>query len=140
VSRFTSARGPEFLVRVCFAQGPIRTRPNSFGVSSKLLLRGRAVVSLLLSVTSSGGQDQGAQSGSQYAGLLAGMIGVQSIESVAPEALLPANDRGRRGLELSLDSVEGRAFRQHQNQLGAKHVSGRPAEKFKRVAIAIALI
>jgi len=30
----------------------------------------------------------------------------------------------RRGLELSLDSVEGRIFRQHQNQLGAKHVTG----------------
>ena len=71
-----------------------------------------------------GGQDEGAQSGGQYAGLLAGMIGVESLKSVAPEALLPANDRGRRGLELSLDRVEGRAFVQHQNQLGAKHVSG----------------
>ena len=71
-----------------------------------------------------GRQDAGAQSGSQHTGLLAGMIGVQSLESVLPEALLPANDGGRRGLELSLDRVEGRAFRQHQNQLGAKHVSG----------------
>ena len=71
-----------------------------------------------------GGQNAGAQSGSQYTGLLAGMIGVQSIEPVAPEALLPANDGGRRGVELSLDRAEGRAFRQHQNQLSAKHVSG----------------
>jgi hypothetical protein len=27
-------------------------------------------------------------------------------------------------VELSLDRAEGRAFRQHQNQLSAKHVSG----------------
>jgi hypothetical protein len=52
------------------------------------------------------------------------MIGVQSIESGLPEALLPANDRGRCGLELPLDRIEGRPFRQHQNQLGAKHKSG----------------
>ena len=71
-----------------------------------------------------GGQDAGAQSGSQHTGLLAGMIGVQSLESVLPEALFPAHDGGRRGLELSLDRVEGRAFGQHQNQLGAKHISG----------------
>ena len=44
---------------------------------------------------------------------------------VLPEALLPANDGGRRGLELSLDRVEGGAFCQHEDQLGAKHVSGR---------------
>jgi len=71
-----------------------------------------------------GGQDAGTQSGSQHTGFLAGMIGVQSFESGLPEALLPANDGGRRGPELSLDGVEGRAFGQHQNQLGAKHVSG----------------
>jgi hypothetical protein len=45
---------------------------------------------------------------------LAGMIGVQSLQSVLPEALLPANDGGRRGLELSLEGVEGRAFRQRR--------------------------
>ena len=72
-----------------------------------------------------GRQDAGAQSRSQNAGLLAGMIGVQSLQSVSPEALLPAHDGGRRGLELSLNRVEGRAFCQHENQLGAKHVSGR---------------
>ncbi len=71
-----------------------------------------------------GRQDTGAQSRSQHPGFLAGMIGVQSLESVLPEALLPANDGGRRGLELSLDCVERRAFGQHQNQLGAKHISG----------------
>jgi hypothetical protein len=71
-----------------------------------------------------GGQDAGAQSRSQHPGLLAGMIGVQSLESVLPEALFPAHDGGRGGLELSLDRVEGRAFGQHQNQLGAKHISG----------------
>ena len=71
-----------------------------------------------------GGQDAGAQSRSQHTGFLAGMIGVQSLESVLPEALLPANDGGSRGLELSLDRVERRrAFGQHQNQLGAKHIS-----------------
>jgi len=52
------------------------------------------------------------------------MISVQSFDSGLPEALLPANDGGRRGLELSRDRVERRAFRQHQNQLGAKHISG----------------
>jgi hypothetical protein len=57
-----------------------------------------------------GGQDEGPQSGSQYTGLLAGMIGVQSLESEAPEALFPSNDGGRRGLELSLDSIEGSAL------------------------------
>jgi hypothetical protein len=72
-----------------------------------------------------GRQDAGVQSRSQYTGLLAGMIGVQSFESVLPEALLPANDGGRRGLELLLDRVEGRPFCQHEDQLGAKHVSGR---------------
>jgi hypothetical protein len=53
------------------------------------------------------------------------MIGVQSLQSVSPEALLPANDGGRRGLELSLNRVEGRAFFQHEDQFGAKHVFGR---------------
>ena len=71
-----------------------------------------------------GGQDAGAQSRSQHPGFLAGMIGVKSLESVLPEALLPAHDGGRGGLELSLDGVEGCAFGQHQNQLGAKHISG----------------
>ena len=71
-----------------------------------------------------GGQDEGVQSGSQYTGPLAGMIGVQSLQSMTPETLLPANDGGRRGLQLSLDRVEGCAFGQHQNQLGAKHVTG----------------
>ena len=71
-----------------------------------------------------GGQDAGAQSGSQHTGLLTRMIGVQSLEPVLPEALLPANDGGRRSLELLLDGTKGRAFPQHQNQLGAKHVSG----------------
>ena len=71
-----------------------------------------------------GGQNAGAQSRSQHSGLLAGMIGVQSLESVLPEALLPANDRRRRGLQPLLDGIEGRAFRQHQDQLGAKHVPG----------------
>jgi len=52
------------------------------------------------------------------------MIRVQAFQSVLPEALLPAHDGGRRGPELPLDGVEGRAFGQHQNQLGAKHVSG----------------
>lgn len=71
-----------------------------------------------------GGHNAGAQSGRQHTGLLTRMIGVQSLESVLPEALLPANDGGRRGLELLLDGTKGRAFRQHQNQLGAKHISG----------------
>jgi len=73
--------------------------------------------------SASGGQDAGTQCGSQHPGFLAGMIGVQSLESVLPEALLPANDGGRRGLELSLDRVERCAFGQHQNQLGTKHIS-----------------
>jgi len=71
-----------------------------------------------------GGQDTGAQSGSQHTGFLAGMIGVQPFESVLPEALLPANDRRRSGRQPLLDRVERRAFSQHQNQLGAKHISG----------------
>jgi hypothetical protein len=41
-----------------------------------------------------------------------------------PEALLPADDGGRCGLELPLDRAKGRAFGWHQNHLGAKHVSG----------------
>ena len=52
-------------------------------------------------------QDAGTQSRSQHTGLLAGMIGIQSLQSVLPEALLPANDGGRRGLELSLNRIEG---------------------------------
>jgi hypothetical protein len=71
-----------------------------------------------------GGQDTGTQGRSQHTGHLAGMIGVQSLQPVVPKALLPANDSGRRSLELSLDGVERRAFRQHQNQLGTKHISG----------------
>ena len=71
-----------------------------------------------------GGQDAGPQSGSQHTGFLPRVIGIQSFESELPEALLPANDGGRRSLELALDRAKGRAFRQHQNQLGAKHVSG----------------
>jgi hypothetical protein len=70
-------------------------------------------------------QDAGAQRGSQHTGLLAGMISVQPLESVLPEALLPANDGGRRGLELSLDRAEGGTLCQHEDQLGAKHISGR---------------
>ena len=72
-----------------------------------------------------GRQDASTQSRSQHTGLLAGMIGVQSLESALPEALLPANDPRRGGLKLLLDRVEGRAFCQHEDQLGAKHVSGR---------------
>ena len=41
---------------------------------------------------------------------------LRALESVLPEALLPANDGGRRGLELSPDRVEGGAFCQHEDQ------------------------
>ena len=43
------------------------------------------------------------------------MKGVQSFESLLPETLLPANDGGRRGLELVLDGVERCALGQQQN-------------------------
>ncbi len=72
-----------------------------------------------------GRQDASVQSRSQHPGLLAGMIGVQSLDPLLPETLLPANDRGRSGLQPLLDRVEGRPFCQHQDQLGAKHVTGR---------------
>ena len=64
---------------------------------------------------SRGGQDAGTQSGSPNLGFLAGMIRVQSFQSVLPEALLPANDGRRSGLQLPLDGVEGRTFCQHED-------------------------
>jgi hypothetical protein len=87
-----------------------------------------------------GVQNAGAQSGSQYTRLLAGMIGVQPIEPVVPEALLPANDGGRRGLELSLDRAERHAFPQHQNQLGAKHISGGQRTRLANSLVMVTLL
>jgi hypothetical protein len=57
------------------------------------------------------------------------MIGVQSFKSRLPEALLPANDGRRSGLELLLDRAKGHAFGQHQNQLGAKYIAGRQSTR-----------
>jgi hypothetical protein len=53
------------------------------------------------------------------------MTDVHSIEPEFPKAPLPANDRGRGGLQPMLNGVERRAFCQQEDQLGAKHVSGR---------------
>jgi len=52
------------------------------------------------------------------------MTGVESIEPALLEAPLPTQDRGRGGLEMPFDGVEGCALRQQQDQFGAKHVSG----------------
>ena len=47
----------------------------------------------------------------------------KSFKCRSPEALLPANDGRRCGLELLLDRAKGHAVGQHQNQLGAKYIS-----------------
>ena len=81
-----------------------------------------------------GRQNPGAQSRSQHRGLLAGMIGIEPIEPGLEEALLPANDGGSSGLQPALDGAEGRAFGQHQDELGAKDVAGRQRTRLSNAA------
>src|SRR5204863_231501 len=64
-----------------------------------------------------GRQNRGPQCRRQHRGLLAGMIGIEPIESGLKEALLPADDgRGTR-LQSGLDGVEGSSLGQHQDEL-----------------------
>ena len=59
------------------------------------------------------------------------MIGVQSFQSVLPEALLPAHDGRSRGLELSLDSPA-----RHPNESSSTLLSGLAAEsKYPRIGV-----
>jgi hypothetical protein len=69
-------------------------------------------------------QNPGPNRRGQHADRLTGMIGVEAIEAGGQKALLPANDRRCGGLEPLFDRIEGGPFGQHQEQLGAKHISG----------------
>jgi hypothetical protein len=71
----------------------------------------------------SGRQNPGAQSRSQYRGLLAGVIGIKPIEPGLEETPLSADDGGSRGLQLPLDRAERRALSQHPDKLGAKDIA-----------------
>jgi hypothetical protein len=62
-----------------------------------------------------GGQNASPQSRSEYAGWLAGMIGVQSIHPILLKALFPATDGGRCGLQPFFDCVKGCALCQQQD-------------------------
>ena len=53
------------------------------------------------------------------------MIGIEPIDSGLQKALFPANDRGSTGLQAAFDRVEGSSFGQHQDELGAKNITGR---------------
>src|ERR1700747_3668747 len=81
-----------------------------------------------------GRQNLGPQSGSQNRGLLAGMIGVEPVESRFEEALLPADDRGSTGLQPALNGVKGGSLCQYQDEVGAKHVAGRQGMRLSDAA------
>jgi len=81
-----------------------------------------------------GRQNSGPQCRRQHHGLLAGMIGIEPIESGLKEALLPADDgRGTR-LQSALDGVEGSSLGQHQDELGAKNVTRRQGTRLSNAA------
>src|SRR5258708_12414100 len=59
-----------------------------------------------------GRQNPGPQTRSQLRGLLAGMIGIEPVETGFEEALLPADDRGPPGFHPPLNRIEISSFRQ----------------------------
>jgi len=59
------------------------------------------------------------------------MIGIESVEPEPKEALFPANDGRSTGLQPTLDGAEGRLFGQHQDEPGAKDVSGRERTRLR---------
>jgi hypothetical protein len=62
------------------------------------------------------------------------MIGIEPIEPGCEEALLPADNRGRTGLQAAFDRVEGSSFGQHQDEPGAKDVAGRQGTRLSNAA------
>jgi hypothetical protein len=62
------------------------------------------------------------------------MVGVQPIQPEFEKALLPTNDGGSTGLQLTLDRVERASFGQHQDELGAKHVACRQGTRLRNAA------
>ena len=80
----------------------------------------------------SGPQNAGAQKRGQHPGALAGMMGIEAIQTGCQEPLLPTNDRRSCGLQPLLDRAKGRTVGQHQDQLGAEHVSCRQGNATER--------
>ena len=72
-----------------------------------------------------GRKDAGAQLGGELGGRLPGTVRFESVEAAGEEALLPAGNGRRRGIELRLDGVVGGAVGEQQQDLGAEHESGR---------------
>jgi len=81
-----------------------------------------------------GRKNFGPQSRSQNAGPLTAMVGVQPIHPEFEKALLPTNHGGSTGLRLALDRVERGSFGQHQDELGAKHVTCRQGTRLRNAA------
>src|SRR6202030_852254 len=81
-----------------------------------------------------GRQNPGPQTRSQHRGLLAGMIGIEPVETGFEEALLPADDRGSTGLQPALNGIERGSLCQHQDEPGAKDVAGRQGARLSDAA------
>lgn len=69
---------------------------------------------------------------SQIRGLLTGMIGAEPINPGFEEALFPAADGVSTGLQSALNGVEGGAFGQHRDELGAKDVARRQGPRLSK--------
>ena len=76
----------------------------------------------------------------QNRGLLAGMIGVESVEPAFEEALLPADDGGSTRLQPALNDIERGSFCQHQDELSAKDVTRRKRSRLSNAAEFRALV
>jgi hypothetical protein len=68
------------------------------------------------------------------------MMGIQSIHPQPKEARLPADGGRCRGSKLLLDHAESGTFGQHQDQAGAKHISGGQRTRLRNAAQFLALL
>ncbi len=78
-------------------------------------------------------QNLGPQGGRQHHRRLSRMIGVQPFQSILNKTLFPARNRWRGGLQSIFDDRERHSIGQHQNQLGAKHKSGRKGTELRNL-------
>ena len=72
-----------------------------------------------------GGKNPRPQLGRQHRGLLSRMRRIQPVEPRSQKALFPAADGWRGGSQPQLDGTVLCAFRQHQDQFGAKDIPSR---------------
>ena len=69
-------------------------------------------------------ENPGSQLRSQHRSRLSRVAGIQAVDPGSNEALLPAADGRCRGPQPLLDRTERRSLGQHQDQTGAKDISG----------------